>query len=153
MVKVEYETEGFMFAPDVQGPISRRALELICKVKPDVIMVGGPPFYLGSFTVDEAQLRQGLENLMVLAKTVPLMILEHHVLRDESWQQRMQPVYEAASKAGNALKTAAEFAGEENIFLESRRKRLYEENPPSRDFEKWMRESNSDRGVSKPPLN
>jgi predicted metallo-beta-lactamase superfamily hydrolase len=153
MVKVEYETEGFMFAPDVQGPMSRRTLELICKVKPDVIMVGGPPFYLGSFKVEEAQLRQGLDNLTVLAKTVPLMILEHHALRDESWQQRMQPVYEAASKAGNAVKTAAEFAGEENVFLESRRKRLYEENPPSREFEKWMRESNSDRGVSKPPLN
>ncbi len=89
MVNVRYETEGFMFAPDVQGPMSKRALEQICAVKPDVIMVGGPPFYLGSFKVDEAQLQQGLDNLTVLAKTVPLTILEHHALRDESWQQRI----------------------------------------------------------------
>jgi len=152
MVKVEFEGEGFMFAPDVQGPMSKRALELVCEAKPDVIMVGGPPFYLGSFKVDEAQLQEGLDNLTVLAKTVPVTILEHHALRDESWQQRTQPVYEAASKAGNTVETAAEFAGEENVFLESRRRRLYVENPPSREFEKWMRESSDKKSICKPPL-
>jgi predicted metallo-beta-lactamase superfamily hydrolase len=152
MAVVEYEGERFMFAPDVQGPMSIHALELIKAAKPDVAMVGGPPFYLGSFKVDEAQLQQGLSNLMSLAMTTPLTILEHHALRDEAWQQRTRPVYEAASKAGNAVKTAAEFAGEENVFLESRRKQLYEENPPSREFEKWMRESSDKKSICKPPL-
>jgi predicted metallo-beta-lactamase superfamily hydrolase len=84
--------------------------------------------------------------------TVPLTILEHHALRDEAWQQRTRQVYEAASKAGNKVKTAAEYAGEKNVFLESRRRQLYEENPPSEEFKKWMRESTSERGISKPPL-
>ena len=105
-----------------------------------------------SFKVDEAQLQQGLSNLTSLAMTTPLTILEHHALRDEAWQQRTRPVYEAASKAGNAVKTAAEFAGEENVFLESQRKQLYEENPPSKEFEKWMRESSDKPNISKPPL-
>ena len=152
MVKVEYEEERFMFAPDVQGPMSKRALELVCEAKPDVVMVGGPPFYLGSYKVDDAQLQQGLDNLTVLAKMVPLTVLEHHALRDESWQQRMQPVYEVASKAGNAVKTGAEFAGEANLFLESRRKELYEETPPSKEFEKWTRESWGKKNPCKPPL-
>ncbi len=47
-----------MFAPDVQGPMSTRTLELIKAAKPQVIMVGGPPFYLGGFKVDEAQLQR-----------------------------------------------------------------------------------------------
>jgi hypothetical protein len=152
MAMVEYETERFIFAPDVQGPMSKRALELIMAAKPDVLMVGGPPFYLGSFKVDEAQLRQGLDNLTVLAKTIPVTILEHHALRDESWQQRTQPVYEAASKVENTVQTAAEFAGEKNVFLESRRRQLYVENPPSKEFQKWMRESSEKQNIGKPPL-
>jgi hypothetical protein len=48
--------------------------------------------------------------------------------------------------------TAAEFVGEENVFLESRRRQLYRENPPSKEFEKWMRESAKSKNVGKPPL-
>jgi uncharacterized protein len=152
MAEVECEGEGFVFAPDVQGPMSNRALELIKTAKPDVVMVGGPPVYLGSYKVEEAQLQQGLNNLTLLAETVPLTILEHHALRDEAWQQRTRQVYEAAGKAGNVVKTAAEFAGEKNVFLESRRKQLYEEFPPSREFERWMRESLEKKSTIKPPI-
>jgi len=152
MAEVTCEGEGFVFAPDVQGPMSNRALELIKAAKPDVVMVGGPPFYLGSYKVEEAQLQQGLNNLTLLAETVPLTILEHHALRDEDWQQRTRQVYDAAGKAGNVVKTAAEFAGEKNVFLESRRKQLYEEFPPSREFERWMRESLEKKSTIKPPI-
>src|SRR4030065_1104570 len=96
-----------MLAPDVQGPMSNRALELIRAAKPQVIMVGGPPFYLGSFKVNEAQLQSGLKNLVSLVETVPITILEHHALRDGSWLQRTQQVYEAADKAGHKVMTAA----------------------------------------------
>src|SRR3990170_5262985 len=63
MAEVEYEEEKFLFAPDVQGPMSTRTLELIKTAKPQVLMVGGPPFYLGSFRVDEAQLQKAVSNL------------------------------------------------------------------------------------------
>jgi predicted metallo-beta-lactamase superfamily hydrolase len=151
MAEIKYEGERFMFAPDVQGPMSNRALKLIKAAKPDVVMVGGPPFYLGGFRVDEAQLQEGLGNLTSLVETVPLTILEHHALRDEAWRQRTSQVYEAASRTGNAVKTAAEFAGLENAFLESRRKHLYEEMPPSKEFEKWMHESSEKKSDHKPP--
>jgi predicted metallo-beta-lactamase superfamily hydrolase len=152
MAQVTYEQEVFVFAPDVQGPMSNHALELIKAAKPDVAMVGGPPFYLGSFKVDEAQLQQGLRNLTSLAETVPLVVLEHHILRDAAWRDRTSQVYETASNAGNAVKTAAEFAGLENVFLESRRKQLYEEMPPSREFEKWMNASLEKKSILKPPI-
>jgi predicted metallo-beta-lactamase superfamily hydrolase len=152
MVEIEYEEEAFFFAPDVQGPMSDRALELIEAAKPDVIMVGGPPYYLGGFKIDEAQLQHGLRNLTSLAKTVPLTILEHHALRDEAWQQRTSQVFEAAAKAGNEVKTAAEFAGLENVFLESRRRKLYEEMPPSKEFRIWMNECLKGKTTHKPPI-
>ncbi len=152
MTLIEYAGERFMFAPDVQGPMSTHTLELIKTAKPQVIMIGGPPFYLGSFKVDEAQLQLGLKNLVSVIETVPLTILEHHALRDEQWQQRTEQVYAAAVKAGHSVVTAAEFAGEKNTFLESKRKRLYLENPPSKEFEKWMREGLTAKSRAKPPI-
>lgn len=152
MTEVRCAGESFMFAPDVQGPISKYTVELIKAAKPDIAMVGGPPFYLSGFKVEETQLQQGLKNLTSLAETVPILILEHHALRDAAWHEKIGQVYEVAEKAGNMVKTAAEFAGVENVFLESRRKQLYEEMPPSKDFEKWMKESPESKSLRKPPV-
>jgi predicted metallo-beta-lactamase superfamily hydrolase len=152
MAQVTCDGDCFVFAPDVQGPMSNRALELIKAAQPDVAMVGGPPFYLGGLKVEEMDLRQGMRNLASLAESVPVLILEHHALRDEAWSQRTKAIFEAASKAGNDVETAAEFAGMENVFLESRRKKLFEEIPPSKEFEKWMNESAESRSLKKPPI-
>src|SRR3972149_11085449 len=140
MATIEHEEERFMFAPDIQGPMSTRTLEIIKAEKPQLIMVGGPPFYLAGFKVPEAQLQLGLNNLLSVVENMPLTILEHHALRDEQWQQRTEQVYAKAHKAGHSVMTAAEFAGGTNLFLESRRKQLYVENPPLKEFVKWMRE-------------
>jgi predicted metallo-beta-lactamase superfamily hydrolase len=152
MATVEYLGEKFVFAPDVQGPMSTCTLELIKKAKPHVIMIGGPPFYLGGFKVDEAQLKLGLRNLASVVETVPLTILEHHALRDQQWQQKTQQVYDAAIKAGHIVMTAAEYGGQENAFLESRRKGLYVDYPPSKEFEKWMHEGLTAKSTTKPPI-
>ena len=152
MALIEYGEERFMFAPDVQGPMSTHTLKLIKVAKPQVIMTGGPPFYLGGFKVDEAQLQVGLRNLASVVETVPLTILEHHALRDEAWQQTTKPVYDAALKTGHTVMTAAEYAGKGNAFLESRRKRLYMDYPPSKEFEKWMREGLTAKSTTKPPI-
>jgi hypothetical protein len=151
MAMVECDGERFIFAPDVQGPMSKRALELIQAAKPPIVMVGGPPFYLGGFKADEKQLQRGVENLLSLVETVPLTVLEHHALRDEHWRERTQQVFASATSAGNRVVTAAEFAGEENVFLESRRKQLYVEHPPSKEFEKWMRLDSLKLSHVKPP--
>jgi predicted metallo-beta-lactamase superfamily hydrolase len=152
MAEVEHDGEKFLFAPDVQGPMSNRTLELIKAAKPQIIMLGGPPFYLGSFKVNESQLQTGLRNLASVVEAVPVTILEHHALRDESWQRKTMEVYEAAAKSGHALTTAAEFAGEENVFMEFRRKQLYLDAPPSTEFERWMRLDSMEKSRRKPPL-
>jgi len=151
MTLVEYRDERFMFAPDVQGPMSMLTRELIRKAKPQTVMIGGPPFYLGGFKVDEAQLRLGLKNLTDLVKTVPVTILEHHALRDELWQQKTKQVQDKAHETGHKVMTAAEFTSQENNCLESKRKRLYVEHPPSKKFEKWMRKSLKEKSHAKPP--
>jgi predicted metallo-beta-lactamase superfamily hydrolase len=152
MALVEYGGERFMFAPDVQGPMSTHTVELIRAAKPQAIMIGGPPFYLGGFKVSESQLQLGLKNLTSVVEAVPVTILEHHALRDESWRQKTRQVYAKATEVGHQIMTAAEFAGQENNFLESKRKTLYVENPPSKEFEKWMREGLTEKSSTKPPI-
>jgi len=152
MSLIEREGERFMFAPDVQGPMSEKTLELSKAAKPQVIMLGGPPFYLADFKVSETQLRLALKNLESLVETVPLTILEHHALRDETWRERIKKVREKAVKAQNSIMTAAEFVGKENRFLESARKQLYADYPPSKEFEKWSREAVTSERATKPPI-
>ena len=151
MVVVEHEGERFMFAPDVQGPMSTHTLELILAAKPTVIMLGGPPLYLGGFRVELAQLEQGLRNLEQIVEAVPLVILEHHALRDESWRPKMETVFQKASQSGHSILTAAEYSGKENLFLESRRKQLYRDHPPSAEFKQWTKTLNNKK-IAKPPL-
>jgi hypothetical protein len=94
----------------------------------------------------------GLKNLTAVVEAVPTTILEHHALRDESWRQKTQQVYTKAAEVEHKIMTAAEYAGQENNFLESKRKLLYVENPPSKEFEKWMREGLTKKSSNKPTI-
>ena len=151
MTVVEYEGERFMFAPDIQGPMSTHTLQLILDAKPTVIMLGGPPLYLGGFRVEMAQLEQGLRNLERIVEAVPLVILEHHALRDELWKPKMEKVFQKAAQSRHSIVTAAEYTGKENLFLESKRKQLYQDHPPSDEFKQWMKTLN-DKKIAKPPI-
>jgi uncharacterized protein len=152
MATVECGGERFMHAPDVQGPMANHTAQLIQAEKPDAIMIGGPPFYLGGFKVEEAQLRRGVENLRSIIREMPVTILEHHALRDEMWKRRSEPLFEAASEAGHQLVTGAEYAGRENVFLESKRKQLYKDYPPSEEFKKWTKLGTNELSRVKPPI-
>ena len=141
MTTIGCQGEKFMFAPDIQGPMSTDTLRIISKEKPQLIMIGGPPLYLARFKVDEEEINVGLSNLEEVVKAVPCTILEHHILRDENWREKTKNVFDTAHKAGCKVVTAAEFLGKENALLEAMRKRLFVENQPSKEFEKWMHES------------
>ncbi|MEM2386764.1 MAG: MBL fold metallo-hydrolase [Candidatus Bathyarchaeia archaeon] len=152
MTAIEFKGEKFLFAPDVQGPISVKTLEKIVAEKPKLAMIGGPPSYLAGFRVNEEEFQFGLENLEKLVEIVPCTILEHHLLRDEAWREKAYMVFEKANRVGHRVLTAAEFLGLENSFLEAVRRRLFVEEPPSREFEKWMRESLDKKKRVKPPI-
>jgi predicted metallo-beta-lactamase superfamily hydrolase len=151
MATIEMADERFMFAPDVQGPMSIRTAELILAAKPSVLMMGGPPLYLEGGRVSEYQIRQALLNLTRIAEAVPLIILEHHALRDEAWRSKLSDVLAKAEAHGHRIVTAAEYAGKENLFLESKRKQLFEEQPVSEEFKQWMK-TLTGKAIAKPPL-
>jgi len=152
MTTINCKNDKFLFAPDIQGPMSTKTLEIIISEKPQMIMIGGPPFYLARFKVDERQLRLGLDNLARIVQMVPYTILDHHILRDEKWRKKIEDVFKVAAKAGHKIWTAAEFLGNANRLLEAKRKQLFAESPPSKEFDKWSRQSMRARKHSKPPI-
>ena len=151
MVTIEYAGERFMHAPDVQGPMSTKTTELILAAAPSVIMLGGPPLYLAGFRVDQTQLDFGLSNLERIVEAVPVVVLEHHALRDEFWRSKMDCIFQRATMAEHIIVTAAEYAGKENLFLESKRKQLYRDYAVSEDFKRWTK-TLSQNNITKPPL-
>lgn len=152
VTSIIYRSEKFTFAPDVQGPMTRSTLRMIVDEAPQLLLVGGPPLYLAGLKVSEDEIRHSLENLSDIIKQVPQTILEHHILRDRNWRERAATAFQAAHNAGHILETAAEYLGQRNSLLEASRKELFAMEPPSKDFEAWMRLSEDSKRLTKPPL-
>ena len=122
-------TEGkdgvFVHASDIQL-LNTQAVDLISAWRPNIVLAAGHPRYLASLTVRQRYLTW--ENGLRLAREVDTLILDHHLLRDESglcWLK--QP----ASASGRRLRCAADFMDRLRCLLEPRRVQLYKEMPIS----------------------
>jgi predicted metallo-beta-lactamase superfamily hydrolase len=151
MTTIEREDERFLFASDVQGPMHTLTLNEILTQKPQLVFIGGPPAYLAGL-VEKEQLQMGMQNLERLVKNVPATILEHHLLREANWRELSKSVFDAAAKKRHSIVTAAEFLNKDNNLLESQRRELFETEPPSPEFKKWMKTSIAKRKLVKPPI-
>jgi len=152
MTIIEYGDEKILFAPDVQGPICEDTLRIMLNESPSLAIIGGPPLYLADFRVRSEMIERGLRNLMVISKHVPTVILDHHLLRERSWREKFQRVFDVSSSIGHKIVTAAEYAGEKDILLEASRKILFETDPPSREFTQWTRIPLKRRKLVPPPI-
>jgi predicted metallo-beta-lactamase superfamily hydrolase len=149
---IAYEDEKFMFAPDVQGPMASTTLRMIVEETPQLLLIGGPPLYLEGLKVWKAEIRLALKNLVAIAERVPQTLLEHHILRDRNWREKATRVFQAAHRTGHLVQTSAEYLGKRNCLLETDRKELFDAEPPSKDFESWMRLEEDARRLTKPPI-
>lgn len=152
MLIIVYDGEKVMHSSDVQGPSSRETLEMILAEKPDLLIVGGQPLYLIGTKVADATIEVGFRNLEKIAGSVPVTILDHHILRSEDWRSHAGRVFEEAEKHRNRVVTAAEYAGKTETPLEARRKALYDQEPPSKEFIGWTKMSEMERKTIAPPL-
>ena len=152
MATIKVADEKIVFASDIQGPIYTPTLDKILAEAPQLAIVGGPPTYLAGFRIKHKDIEKGLQNLTRLVESVPTTILGHHIFRDELWRSHVQPIFDAAAQAGNKVLTAAEYLGKENNFLEFRRMRLFETEPPDSDFRTWMKLPLQKRKLVQPPI-
>jgi predicted metallo-beta-lactamase superfamily hydrolase len=149
---IESGSEKFIHASDIQGPISETALQFILSERPSAVIVGGPPTYLAGYKASEDSIKRGMSNLAMIAKKVPLVVVDHHLLRAQESLQELSVISAEVKPLGGSIITAAEYIGEQPRLLEANRRKLYEENPPSRQFIKWTKLNKEKQRLIKPPL-
>ncbi len=108
-----------LHASDVEGPIVEEAADYIISQAPDIAIIDGPATYFLGYRFSQANLDRSIKNLIRIAENVPKVILDHHLLRDLKYRERLKEVYEFE----NVL-TFAEFKGEKINMLEAHRKEL-----------------------------
>lgn len=145
--KLGYVTEAsvrtggscFVFTSDVEGPSAEEQTEFIISENPNVVLVDGPLSYMLGYRYSRENLQKSIDNLIKIIENtkVERIIVDHHLLRDIKWKERIAPVFAAdaipqgrrksrgLADAKVKISTAAEFLGKKNDLLEARRKELF----------------------------
>ena len=123
MTRVEESEEAFVHASDIQL-LERSPIEQILAWKPDVVLVSGPPLYLQHLS--SRKRKKARENALILAKEVPVLILDHHLLRNEAGYRFLEDL---SASAGHKVFCAADYMGRRCLPLEAWRQRLYRDMP------------------------
>ena len=147
---VAYSGKRFLFAPDIQGPTSKETLAYILSLEPDVAIIGGPPLYLSQFS--ERETNSAFYSLSLLAASITILVVDHHNMRGGDWETWINPVRKTSNESGHQFLSMAEFAGETERCLESMRKQLYEDHPPSEEFLNWTHASEEYKVQNMPPI-
>jgi predicted metallo-beta-lactamase superfamily hydrolase len=124
-----HEHERFVFASDVQGPLSAVAAAWLIQARPTVLYLSGPPSYMER-EVGAVAIERAIDNLQrVLDTTGCRVIMDHHAVRDPRFSSRFARLWETGR-----VVTAAAHLGLEAQMLEARRDRLWSgvRKPPAR---------------------
>ncbi|MHA2425150.1 MAG: MBL fold metallo-hydrolase [Candidatus Thorarchaeota archaeon] len=150
IVTIEYDDRRFVYAPDVQGPVSRRTLSYLLGLNAELMIVGGPPLYLKKFSPQEIQ--DALYSLTTLATSTEKLVIDHHLLRSNEWIDWITPIQNAAKRAGHEIANMAELAGVTPRYLEAERANLYQDEPPNEEFLSWLSGTDTFKQRNKPPI-
>ncbi len=152
MLKVSCGRDSFLFASDVQGPVSDETRNLILRWGASTVYAGGPPAYLVPLQIEKGLVDRAIQNLVVIAERTKVTVVDHHLMRAMNWRECVHEAEATARASGNSLMTAASFSGKEENLLEAKRDQLYQEAPPSKDFMTWTRKRYEERRTTPPPL-
>jgi hypothetical protein len=114
------ERERFVFASDVQGPLSPVAAAWIARQQPTLLYLAGPPSYM-EHAIGAEVINRGAEHLQrIIAATGCRVIMDHYAVRDPRWRERFARLLETGR-----VTTAAGYLGLDDAPLEARRRELW----------------------------
>jgi predicted metallo-beta-lactamase superfamily hydrolase len=123
MTRVEDTKDVFVHASDIQL-LDITPIEQILAWKADIVLASGPPLYLRHLS--SRTRKRARENALFLAKRVPVLILDHHILRNEEGYRFLEDL---SASVGHTVFCAADYMGQRRLPLEAWRQRLYREMP------------------------
>lgn len=114
------ERERFVFASDVQGPLSPVAAAYIVRQRPTLLYLAGAPSYMER-EIGAVVIERGIDHLVrIVEQTGCRVIMDHHALRDAHWRERFKRLWETGR-----VTTAAGYLGLPEAALETRRAELW----------------------------
>ncbi len=124
---VKYKGKKMIHASDVQGPQVSVTTDWIIKQNPDILILSGFPTLLMGWRSSKFGLSQSNKNLLkILSQTeVQTIVLDHHLVRDLHYQNKIEEVTKEANALKKKVMTASEFLGKRPEFLEAKRKEFY----------------------------
>jgi predicted metallo-beta-lactamase superfamily hydrolase len=121
----------FVYSSDVEGPSLPVQADFILKSDPDILYCDGPMTYMLGFRYPQKSLELSINNLIrIIEETrIKKIVLDHHLLRDIRWKERMDALFRYAETSGVKILSAAGFMNVPEDMLEARRGDLYMLNP------------------------
>ena len=138
MTRVEGLKDVFVHASDIQL-LDRRPIEYILDWKPDIVLASGPPLYLRYLSLKKK--KRARENALLLARQVPTLILDHHLLRSEEGYRFLDGL---SAAVGHTIFCAADYMGRRRLPLEAWRQHLYREMPVPEGWHKAYSQGRAD---------
>lgn len=138
MSRVQGTKEVFVHASDIQL-LDDSPIEQILAWKPTVVIASGPALYLRRLS--SKQRNKAFARALILAKHVPELILDHHVLRDEAGYRWLEDL---SDSAGHKIYCAADYMKRKHLPLEAWRQQLYREMPVPEGWHRAYAQGNTD---------
>lgn len=123
MTRINLGDKVFIHTSDIQL-LDSVTVDFIIAWQADIVLAAGPPLYLERLT-DELR-TVAWENGLRLAHNVDILILDHHLMRDQQGPAWLEAL---SAAAGKQVYCAADFMGKKRLFLEAGRTKLYETMP------------------------
>ncbi len=128
-VSISDREHSLVYTSDVEGPVLENQLRFILSEKPEIAIIDGPLTYMLGYRFSQEDLGNAVENLKkIVFSGVKTMILDHHLVRDPDYKDRIAEVLDYAKMFKVKVLTAAEFMGKPINVLEVKRKELYRSN-------------------------
>jgi len=125
-VSVRSGEGSLVYTSDVEGPVLENQLRFIVTEKPELAIIDGPLTYMLGYRFSYDDLNKAIRNLKkIVSSGVKTIILDHHLVRDPNYVERISEVLDYARTFKVKVLTAAEYMGKPVNVLEVKRKELY----------------------------
>ena len=121
----------FLSTSDVQGSSRPEHMSFIRSENPDLLSIDGPLTYMMGQAFTPADLHSSLTNIRELVEKtcVQTFVMDHHLVRDPHWKEKVKELFASAEKSAKKLVTVAGFLGKEEEMLEAHRRQLFAWHP------------------------
>lgn len=138
MTILDDHRQRFIHASDIQF-LHHETIDAIIEYHPDIVLASGPPLY--RMTENPSLRSEAWNNILKLSDHVPLLILDHHLLRSTQgilWLEELKAVTK------NTICCAADYMKTNRYLLEAMRTELYQAIPVPDSWHKEFEKGTAD---------